>query len=206
MPANSPKPPRRKTPRDIEARVEFDSHRTCCKCRDESKKRIQIHHIDGDRSNYAYDNLAVLCFDCHDETEITGGQGRRLMPDVIALYNNTWRRIVRSRLLPPNEQVLAEYESEVLLDIALTIRNWSAQVTRIMERVPGKEGKLWEYSRDLLNWEGQRLDYLLAHAVHEYSEELFEKFKPVAEEHVLEKLRSISMTRWRGMVPQLDSV
>ncbi len=33
-----------------------------CGCSD---KRIEIHHIDHDRSNDSYDNFEILCFHCH---------------------------------------------------------------------------------------------------------------------------------------------
>lgn len=51
---------------------------------------MQIHHIDGNHSNHNIRNLAVLCFDCHDKTQLKGGFGRKLDADQIILYRNYW--------------------------------------------------------------------------------------------------------------------
>ncbi len=80
-------------PADVSARVQFTSDRTCCVCRI-AGKRIQIHHMDGDPSNNDPHNLAVLCTDCHDETQITGGFGRKLNSDQILLYRDDWYQLV----------------------------------------------------------------------------------------------------------------
>ena len=49
-----------KIPPKTEAEILFINDRTCCICRDKSKG-VQIHHIDGDPSNNATENLAVVC-------------------------------------------------------------------------------------------------------------------------------------------------
>src|SRR5260370_41455593 len=64
-------------PQEVAARVLFLSDRTCCVCRI-PRKAIQIHHIDDDPSNSIEENLAVLCLECHRETQIRGGFERQL--------------------------------------------------------------------------------------------------------------------------------
>jgi len=81
---------------DISAETLFASDRTCCVCR-ERGKRIQIHHIDEDPSNYLSDNLSVLCFDCHDETQIRGGFGKHLTAPVVKKYRDEWLLRVQQR-------------------------------------------------------------------------------------------------------------
>lgn len=76
-------------PRDIEAHVQFLSDRTCCVCRVKGKP-FQIHHIDEDPANNDPQNLAVLCLECHNETQIRGGFGRKLNADQIILYRDDW--------------------------------------------------------------------------------------------------------------------
>jgi|GEM_PF-5495567 len=91
-----PKKSRTPVPQDISAEILFRSDRTCCVCRDERKK-VQIHHIDENPDNHQKDNLAVLCFECHDETQISGGFGRKLDADQIRLYRDDWHRIVAQK-------------------------------------------------------------------------------------------------------------
>jgi hypothetical protein len=92
---------------DIQAKVLYDSDRKCCVCGDKSKRHIQIHHIDGNNENNEPDNLAVLCLDCHADTQLKGGFSRKLNPKVIKIYRNKWVEIVRSgrRIKRPQEEI-----------------------------------------------------------------------------------------------------
>lgn len=76
-------------PSDIAAEVLFESDRTCCVCRARGKP-VQLHHIDDDPSNSAAQNLAVLCFDCHRETQIRGGFDRKLDAAQVSIYKADW--------------------------------------------------------------------------------------------------------------------
>ncbi len=76
-------------PRAIEAQVQFASDRTCCVCRVKGKP-FQIHHIDENPANNDFKNLAVLCLECHNETQIRGGFGRKLNAEQVILYRDDW--------------------------------------------------------------------------------------------------------------------
>ena len=78
------------------AQVLFESDRTCCVCRARGRP-VQLHHIDGDPSNSKPDNLAVLCFDCHRETQVRGGFDRKLDALQIQLYRSDWLSRVTTR-------------------------------------------------------------------------------------------------------------
>lgn len=80
----------------IAANVLFASDRTCCVC-NEKGKSVQIHHINEDPSNNHVENLAVLCLQCHDDTMIKGGFGRKLNAESVTLYRNAWLARVKSR-------------------------------------------------------------------------------------------------------------
>lgn len=84
---------RSEIPAEIAAKVLFRSNRTCCVCR-EPRKPVQIHHLDEDPSNGREDNLAVLCFDCHHETQIRGGFSRKLDSHQIILFRDDWYGLV----------------------------------------------------------------------------------------------------------------
>jgi hypothetical protein len=83
-------------PDDVAAEVLFLSDHTCCKCR-ERGKAVQIHHIDEDPSNNAEVNLAVLCLQCHNETQVKGGFGRGLTAKLVTKYRDEWLNTVAKR-------------------------------------------------------------------------------------------------------------
>lgn len=89
-------------PNEVAAQVLFLSDRTCCVC-NEKGKNVQIHHIDEKPSNKNPQNLSVLCFECHNDTMIKGGFGRKLTASQIILYRNEWLSRVKSRKVKADE-------------------------------------------------------------------------------------------------------
>jgi len=83
-------------PENVATLLMFRSDRTCCVCHERGEP-IQIHHIDEDPSNNQSDNLAVLCFHCHDETQIKGGFGRKLDAAQVTYFRDDWHRRVEAR-------------------------------------------------------------------------------------------------------------
>ena len=92
-------------PEDLAADVMLAADRTCCVCRD-NRKEVQIHHIDGDPSNNTEENLAVLCFEHHNETQIKGGFGRKLSPALVTRYRDRWLKDVEWRRAEANERAV----------------------------------------------------------------------------------------------------
>jgi hypothetical protein len=82
-------------PPDTAAEILFLSDRTCCVCRKQGKP-IQLHHVNDDPSDSMPDNLAVLCFDCHRETQLRGGFDRKLDAAQVKLYNSDWVKRVEA--------------------------------------------------------------------------------------------------------------
>src|ERR1039458_5410203 len=95
--------PRIAIPDEVAAKALFYSDRMCCVCR-APKKPIQIHHIDDDNSNNSVENLAVLCLDCHTDTQISGGFGRKLDAAQVRLYRDEWLEKV-GRYSAPRKQI-----------------------------------------------------------------------------------------------------
>lgn len=81
---------------DIAAEVMFASDRTCCVCRSAGKP-VQIHHIDENPANNIEENLAVLCLECHDDTQLIGGFGRKLNAPLVSKYKTEWCASVARR-------------------------------------------------------------------------------------------------------------
>jgi hypothetical protein len=120
---------RKPIPNETAARVLFLADRTCCVCRGKGKP-VQIHHIDENPANNDLRNLAVLCFDCHRETQIRGGFDRKLDADQVILYRDDWNRIVARRRA--TEEVAMRHEPDDRINIE--------QITSIAEiyRVDGE--------------------------------------------------------------------
>ena len=91
--------------------VLYKSDRTCCVC-NERGKSVQIHHIDSDPSNNNEKNFAVLCLECHNDTQIRGGFGRHLTNDLINKYRDEWLERVYKRRKEVDKRVI-EHASPV---------------------------------------------------------------------------------------------
>ncbi len=98
---------RNEIPVEVAAKVLFLSDRVCCVCRG-YRKPVQIHHIDEDPSNGKEENLAVLCFECHRETQIRGGFDRKLDAHQIVLYRDDWYKSVERQRHGPGAPSDAE--------------------------------------------------------------------------------------------------
>lgn len=85
-----------RVPAEVAAEVLFKSDFTCCVCR-ENGKAVQIHHIDEDPSNGNPQNLAVLCLECHNKTQIKGGFGKNLGAEEVITYRKDWLTRVQDR-------------------------------------------------------------------------------------------------------------
>ena len=112
---------RNQIPPEIAAQVLFTSDRTCCICRNQGKP-IQIHHINENPSDNSSKNLAVLCFDCHRETQIRGGFDRKLDENQIILYREDWLRIVaQKRATYEEENQVKRFEQKQRLELIMSI-------------------------------------------------------------------------------------
>jgi hypothetical protein len=90
----------------VSAQVLFAHDRTCCVC-NQPGLAIQIHHIDDDPSNNDADNLAVLCLQHHEETQVRGGFGKKLKVDDVRVYRADWVARVAKRKEEADKLVIA---------------------------------------------------------------------------------------------------
>lgn len=89
-------------PSELAADVLFWADMTCCVCNIRGRS-VQIHHIDENPANNDISNLSVLCMECHEQTMIKGGFGRRLGALQIIKYRNDWNERVKSRKAKADE-------------------------------------------------------------------------------------------------------
>jgi hypothetical protein len=69
----------------------YRNRHTCCICHT-PRKHVQIHHIDGDPSDFRFGNLAVLSLDCHSLVSSNEGLGRQYTPGEVARYKEQWEQ------------------------------------------------------------------------------------------------------------------
>lgn len=84
---------RKKIPDEVQADVIFKSNRECVVC-DNHKRGDHIHHIDGDNTNSKFENLAFLCFDCHNEASLTGSLRKKLSPKTIIKFRDHKYKVI----------------------------------------------------------------------------------------------------------------
>ncbi len=160
-------------PDELAAKVMFDSDRTCCVCRDPTKK-TEIHHIDGDPSNNDFSNLAVVCKDCQSDAHTKHAFARNLTPELIRKYDESWRAIVCARLKPGGEKgQFIEYQQQVLLEIGLVPHAWKNQY---MVLYPGH---FRDTGYSSVESGGDVWDMLTEVAIHRYSAEEWKKYFPL---------------------------
>jgi hypothetical protein len=58
---------------------------------------VQLHYLDDDHSNDAVENLAVLCLECHHQTQVRGGVARHLSPSEVTKCRDDWHSRVQKR-------------------------------------------------------------------------------------------------------------
>ena len=142
-------------PDEVVALVMFRSDRMCCVCRERGES-IQIHHIDEDPSNNDPDNLAVLCLQCHNETQIRGGFGRKLDATQVRHYRGDWHRRVEERREAADKIALARHAGDVqttaptstrrnaLPDHAAKLTNYIRTLPAIRRDAYSRARKLWD--------------------------------------------------------------
>ncbi|WP_155638495.1 HNH endonuclease signature motif containing protein [Burkholderia cepacia] len=136
-------------PEEVAAEVMFLADRTCRICRD-PRRKVEIHHIDGDPSHNDINNLSAICKDCHSDAHTTQAFARNLTPALIRKYNESWREIVRIRIMPGGEEAEAlEYRAQILLEIYLIPHHWLNRLLDLFEGGVSDEDAAgpnrWEY-------------------------------------------------------------
>lgn len=93
-------------PDKLAERVMYASDRTCCVCAVRGK-HVQIHHIDENPDNNVFENLAVLCTQCHEEAHLRGGSTRRLTSKTVINCRDKWLNRISERRKKSDEMALS---------------------------------------------------------------------------------------------------
>ncbi len=78
----------------IEDCLYFETDDGCAICGIRGAEKLSFHHIDGDKTNNKYDNLIVLCYNCHNQHHQNKGlaeeqirdRKRRLMLKTLTIH------------------------------------------------------------------------------------------------------------------------
>jgi len=137
-------------PKDLATEVLYASNRTCCVC-GEREKATQIHHIDGNPGNNVFKNLSVLCLECHNNTQINGGFGRKLNVPLVTKYRDEWlKRVKLRRDLADELAVNRQVGKETLSEQVETVIGTSIKHTELKEPVSKYINSLPDFKAALL--------------------------------------------------------
>lgn len=141
------------------------------------KRRCQIHHIDEDSSNNVFDNLALICLHCHSDAHSNGAFVRDLTPELIRLYNTSWREIVKYKISPHTlNSNSSELDAEAFLEAGLDCHHWKIHFMGIAgsDLPSGREGQftdVWDLFAEL--W------------IPKYTKDNYQKFLPLFDQGLL---------------------
>jgi hypothetical protein len=82
---------RKRVPGDLNDRLMAANRHTCCICR-QPRHPVEKHHIDEDPSNNEWNNLAVVCRNCHGLISAKGNLGARYSPGEVLRYKQVWEQ------------------------------------------------------------------------------------------------------------------
>src|SRR5215472_11446827 len=99
------KVPRKPIPARTEKAVLAKSRRRCTLCfglqNDQTEKRGQIAHLDGNRTNNSESNLAFMCLDHHSLFDSTTKQHKNYTPSEVKEYRTRLYRTLGARSSSP---------------------------------------------------------------------------------------------------------
>jgi len=163
---------RPKIPPATEAEVMFKSDLQCCICQ---KKGDHIHHLDGKSNNNNIDNLALLCFEHHNQATITGSLSKKLSRQTILNYREHHYKMVefaRQRQLGTFDKPVDTMTEEKFLIIAKNA-TIIVEIEKIKEQYFGAN---WDRRPDILG----QLSKFTNHSNHRLALDIFEFLSLIA--------------------------
>lgn len=82
---------RRPIPGALKDKLMAASRHTCCICHAQ-RLPVEKHHINGNPADNAWDNLAVLCRNCHGLVTAKGNLGSNYAPGEVLRYKKLWEK------------------------------------------------------------------------------------------------------------------
>lgn len=88
---------------------------TCCICH-EPRQPVEKHHINCDPGDYAWDNLAVLCRNCHGLVTAKSNLGASYTPGEVLHYKKDWEKRCAEAAEDEIESPVEEVHESKLID------------------------------------------------------------------------------------------
>jgi hypothetical protein len=82
---------RTRVPGDLTDRLMAANRHTCCVCH-QPRHPVEKHHINGDPSDNEWNNLAVVCRNCHGLLSIKGNMGAHYTAGEVLHYKLDWEK------------------------------------------------------------------------------------------------------------------
>lgn len=82
---------RQPIPGKLKDRLMAANRHTCCICH-EPRHPVEKHHINEDPADNAWDNLAVVCRNCHGLVTARGNVGSQYTPGEVLRYKKLWEK------------------------------------------------------------------------------------------------------------------
>jgi hypothetical protein len=106
---------RRPIPGQVKDRLMAANRHTCCVCH-EPRHPVEKHHINGDPADNAWDNLAVVCRNCHGLVTAKGNLGSQYTPGEVLQYKKLWEKRCAEADAEDIDSPIAEVYETKLID------------------------------------------------------------------------------------------
>jgi hypothetical protein len=139
-------------PGKIMDEVRIFSGDRCCICQHRGQ---HIHHLNEINSDHTLNNLALLCFNCHDRATRGPGLGHGLNARTIRAFREVWYKLVEERRARyarrPRQSATPKalaYETALMLYDVRKLRWAIARDDDEWDRIATHLDALWEYARE----------------------------------------------------------
>ncbi len=106
--------PRRHIPVKVKDRLMVANRHACCIC-NQPRQPVEKHHINGDPADNAWNNLAVVCRNCHGLVTQRGNLGAQYSEGEVLLFKLQWEERCKTASVDEIESPLEELSETIVI-------------------------------------------------------------------------------------------
>jgi hypothetical protein len=106
--------PRRHIPAKVKDRLMVANRHRCCICQ-QPRQPVEKHHINGDPNDNAWNNLAVVCRNCHGLVTQKGNLGAQYSEGEVLLFKLQWEERCKTATVDEIESPLEELSETIVI-------------------------------------------------------------------------------------------